>query len=369
MGSPEDTYRDPPISGFSRLLSKIYQGLLKDHQAIDKVNLENQRVRLGERIRRGISNKDKVIAYASRQLKKYAKNYTTRDLELEVTSLISRILEAQREAMKKENLEEEAHSGANQKLETRAHGIRLRYSIHPGADKMYMDVKEYYRWSRMKKDIAFYVGKCSTCAKVKAEHQKLSGLLQQLKILVCKWEKITMDLVTRSPLCWLETRDRQLTRLDVIQEPVDKIIAIKERLKIARSQPKSYADNRRKPLEFQVGDQVLLKVSPWKGMIRFGKRGKLNPRYTGPFKKCLTDETLIVPLKELKITNKLQFVEEPLEIMDREVKRLKQSRIPNIKVRWNSQRGPEFTREREDEIKRFILTVGGCDNRIFQITG
>ncbi|GJR36281.1 putative reverse transcriptase domain-containing protein [Tanacetum coccineum] len=176
--------------------------------------------------------------------------------------------------MKEENLEEEALSGANQKLETGADGImylngrawilkfnnlrkgvmdeahRSRYSIHPGADKMYMDVKEYYWWPGMKKDIALYVGKCLTCSKIKAEHQKPSGL---------------------SPLCWLETGDKQLTRLDVIQETVDKIMVIKERLKTARSRQKSYTDNRRKPLEFQVRDQVLLKVSPWKGMLRFEK--------------------------------------------------------------------------------------------------
>ncbi|GKB30050.1 putative reverse transcriptase domain-containing protein [Tanacetum coccineum] len=81
-----------------------------------------------------------------------------------------------------------------------------------------------------------------------------------------------------------EMGDRHLIRLDIIQETVDKIMTIKERLRTARSRQKSYADNRRKPLEFQIGDNVLLKVSPWKGMIRFGKRGKLNPRYIGPFK-------------------------------------------------------------------------------------
>ncbi|GJW20104.1 putative reverse transcriptase domain-containing protein [Tanacetum coccineum] len=109
---------------------------------------------------------------------------------------------------------------------------RLRYLIYLGADKMYMDVKEYYWWPGMKRDIAIYVGKCLTCAKVKAEHQKPSGLLQQPEIPMWKWEKITIDPVTRlprtSPLCWLETRDRQLTRLDIIQEIVDKITTIKE---------------------------------------------------------------------------------------------------------------------------------------------
>ncbi|GKF13358.1 hypothetical protein Tco_0054820, partial [Tanacetum coccineum] len=146
---------------------------------------------------------------------------------------------------------------------------------------------------------------------------------------------------------------------------------------------KSYADLKRKPMEFQVGDRVMLKVSPWKGVVRFGKRGKLNPRYVGPFKvlerigsvayklelpqelsrvhntfhvsnlkKCYSDEPLAVPLEGLHIDDKLQFVEEPVEIMEREIKRLKRSRIPLVKVRWNSRRGPEFTWEREDSFKK-----------------
>ncbi|GKA38142.1 putative ribonuclease H-like domain-containing protein [Tanacetum coccineum] len=161
------------------------------------------------------------------------------------------------------------------------------------------------------------------------------------------------------------------------------IVQIKERLKAARDRQKSYADNRRKPLEFSVGDKVLLKVSPRKGMVRFGKRSKLSPRYVGPFeivkrvspvayrlrlspklvgvhdtfyvsnlKKFLADINLHVPLEEVKIDDKLHFVEEPMEIMDREVKKLKKRRIPIVKVHWNSRRGPEFTWEREDEMKR-----------------
>ncbi|GKD22448.1 putative reverse transcriptase domain-containing protein [Tanacetum coccineum] len=139
------------------------------------------------------------------------------------TSLISRVLDAQREALKEENLKEEALSGANQKLETGADGIkylnrrawilkvddlrkvmmdeahRSRYSIHPRADKMYMDVKEYYWWPGMKKGITLYVRKCLTCAKVKAEHQKPSELLHQPAIPVWKWEKITMYFVAKIP--------------------------------------------------------------------------------------------------------------------------------------------------------------------------
>ncbi|GKE75909.1 putative reverse transcriptase domain-containing protein [Tanacetum coccineum] len=147
--------------------------------------------------------------------------------------------------------------------------------------------------------------------------------------------------------------------------------------------PKSYANIRRKPMVFQVGGQVMLKVSPWKGVVHFGKQGKLNPRYVGPFKviervgsvayklelpqqlsrvhntfhvsnlkKCLSDESLVIPLEELRVDDKLHFVEEPVEVMDREIKQLKKSRIPIIKVRWNSKRGPEFTWEREDQFKQ-----------------
>ncbi|GJW30781.1 putative reverse transcriptase domain, reverse transcriptase zinc-binding domain protein [Tanacetum coccineum] len=98
------------------------------------------------------------------------------------------------------------------------------------------------------------------------------------------------------------------------------------------------------------------RVSPWKGVIRFGKRGKLNPRYIRPFKiidkKCMVDEPLAIPLDEIQIDDKLYFIEEHVEIMDREVKRLKQSRIPIVKVRWNSKRGPEFTWEREDQMQK-----------------
>ncbi|GKF88964.1 putative reverse transcriptase domain, ribonuclease H-like domain, aspartic peptidase domain protein, partial [Tanacetum coccineum] len=88
----------------------------------------------------------------------------------------------------------------------------------------------------------------------------------------------------RSPVCWAEVGEAQLTGPDLIQETTEKIIQIKQRMQVARDRQKSYADLKRKPMVFQVGDRVMLKVSPWKGVVRFGKRGKLNPRYVGPFK-------------------------------------------------------------------------------------
>ncbi|GJV37313.1 putative reverse transcriptase domain-containing protein [Tanacetum coccineum] len=158
---------------------------------------------------------------------------------------------------------------------------------------------------------------------------------------------------------------------------------IKNRLLAARSRQKSYADKRLKPLEFEVGDMVLLKLSPWKGAVRFGKGKKLSPYYIRPFKiqarvgpvaymlefpeelkgihstfqvsnlkKCLVEGDVVVPMEEIQLDDKLHMIEEPVEIVDKEVKRLKQSQIPIVKVRWNSQRCPKFTWERKDQIKK-----------------
>nr|GEW15797.1 putative reverse transcriptase domain-containing protein [Tanacetum cinerariifolium] len=174
------------------------------------------------------------------------------------------------------------------------------------------------------------------------------------------------DMLHASPVCWSEVGDAQLTGPELIRETMEMIVQIKNRLLAARSRQKTYADIRRKPLEFK----------PWKGVIRFRKQGKLSPRYIRPFKilsriglvaykldlpqelhgkhntfhvsnlkKCLADEELVIPLEEVKIDDKFHIIEEPVEIIDREVKQLKQSWIPIVKVRWNSKRGPEYTWE------------------------
>ncbi|GJR20450.1 putative reverse transcriptase domain-containing protein [Tanacetum coccineum] len=156
--------------------------------------------------------------------------------------------------------------------------------------------------------------------------------------------------------CWTEVGEAQILGPELIQETTEKIIQIKQRMQAARDRQKSYADLKRKPMEFQVGDKVMLKVSPWKGVVRFGKRGKLNPRYVGPFKVLgkvgEVAYKLELPEELSRVHNTFHFVEEPVEIMDREFKRLKRSYIPLIKVQWNSKRGPEFTWEREDQFRK-----------------
>ncbi|KAD7477790.1 hypothetical protein E3N88_00926 [Mikania micrantha] len=133
----------------------------------------------------------------------------------------------------------------------------------------------------------------------------------------------------KSPICWSEVGESQIIGIEFIQETIDNIALIHERIKAARDRQKSYDDNRRRPLEFQIGDRVMLKVSPWKGIFRFGKRAyrlELPPElsnihdvfHMSNLKKCLADESLIVPLEEIQIDDKLKFTEEPVEVMDRE---------------------------------------------------
>ncbi|GJR81843.1 putative reverse transcriptase domain-containing protein [Tanacetum coccineum] len=118
-----------------------------------------------------------------------------------------------------------------------------------------------------------------------------------------------------SPVIWTEVGESQLIGPEIVQETTEKIVQIKDRLKTARSRQKSYADKRRKPLEFQVGDRVLLKVSPWKGVVRFGKKGKIEPRYVGPF-EIVERPDVQMPLDVIEIDENLRFVEEPIEIVD-----------------------------------------------------
>nr|GEV68407.1 putative reverse transcriptase domain-containing protein [Tanacetum cinerariifolium] len=440
-----------------------------------------------------LMQRGKVIAYASRQLKIHEKNYTTHDLELgavvfslktwrhylydalskkervkprraramamTIQSGIRGMIKAvQGEAFKQENiLAERLHGGVRTIIMDEMH--KTRYSVHPGADKMYHDTRNMYWWPGMKRDIAIYVSKCLTSSKDKITmdfitklpsskngHDTIWVIVERLiksdyflaikedysterlaRIYIDEivarhgvpmsiisdrdgrftsrcWQTVQkalgmrLDMSTtyhpqtdgqtlygrkcRSPVLRAEIGESSLIGPELIQEMTDKVVLIKEKLKVARDRQKSYANNRRKSLEFEVGDRVMLKVSPWKGVICFGRKGKLAPRYVGPFeilkrigpvayrlrlpeelsgvhdtfhvsnlKKCLADARLHVPLDEVKIKKTIRFVEEPVEIMDHEVKRLKRSRISVVKVRWNSKRGPDFTWEREDFMK------------------
>nr|GEY46058.1 putative reverse transcriptase domain-containing protein [Tanacetum cinerariifolium] len=256
------------------------------------------------------------------------------------------ILNAQVEAIKDKNFRTEDLCGMIKKLEQRTDGKLClnRRSWIPCRDKMYQDLKKLYWWPNMKAEIATYVG--------------MVGIDTYLW-----WSSPTIIAITL------------VSKLHHLKlSTAENIIQIKNRIQATRDRQKSYADRRRKPLEFEVEDKVMLKVSPWKGVICFSKQGKLNPGYTEPFKilakvgtlayrlklpeqlsrvystfhvsnfkKCFVDEPLTILLDEIQIDDKLNFIEETVEIMDQEVKRLKQIRIPIVKVRWNSRRGLEFT--------------------------
>ncbi|GKA79928.1 hypothetical protein Tco_0786524 [Tanacetum coccineum] len=137
----------------------------------------------------------------------------------------------------------------------------------------------------------------------------------------------------------------------------EKIIQIKQRIQTARDQQNSYADKKHKQMDFQVGDKVMLKVSPWKGVLELPQEliKVHNTFHISNLKKCYSDDPLVVPLEGLQVDDKLHFVEKPIEIMDREVKQLRQSRVLIVKVQWNSRRGPEFTWEREDQFRKKYL--------------
>ncbi|GJW50158.1 putative reverse transcriptase domain-containing protein [Tanacetum coccineum] len=163
----------------------------------------------------------------------------------------------------------------------------------------------------------------------------------------------------RSPIMWAEVGEGQLIGPELVQETTEKISQIKDGLKAVHDRQKSYADKRRTPLEFSVAPrfvgpfEIVEKVGPV--AYRLDLPEELNDVH-GTFhvsnlKMCLADPTLQVPLDEIRVDDKLNFMEEPVEILEREIKKLKRSRIANVKVRWNSKRGPEFTWERKDQMK------------------
>nr|GEW35998.1 hypothetical protein [Tanacetum cinerariifolium] len=402
--------------------------------------------------------REKVIAYASRQLKKHEENYTTHDLELGAGYILDQKELNMRqhkwiELLSDYDCEICYHLGkANvvadaliRKEKDRPLRVRaLVITVHTNLPERILNAQT----EAMKEEnaeIATYVSKYLTCAKVKDEHQKPLGLLQQPEILEWKWEKITivsglprtpkgydsiwvivdrltklayflpmkktdsMEKLTqlylkeirslqkalgtnvnmsttyhpktdgqseriiqtledflrtcvidfealyghkcRSPICWSEVGDNQLICPEMIKETTEKIVHIKNRLLAARSRQKSYADIRRKLLVFDVGNMVMLKIFDRIGPVAYKwelpdeLHGIHDTFHVSILNKCLADENLVILLEEIQLDDKLHFIEEPVEIMDMEVKQLKESRITIFKVRWNSQRGLEFTWE------------------------
>ncbi|KAI3701131.1 hypothetical protein L2E82_45776 [Cichorium intybus] len=187
----------------------------------------------------------------------------------------------------------------------------------------------------------------------------------------------------RTPICWGEVGQQVLGSTEVVFKTTELIQKVRERLLTAQSRQKSYADRRRSDLEFQVGDYVILKVSPWKGVIRFRKRGKLGPRYIGPYRivarvgevayrlelpeqlsqihdtfhvsqlrKCVTEESTIVPLEDIQLDERLNYVERPIAIIERKIKALRNKTIGLVKVQWQHRKGSEWTWEPEEEMRR-----------------
>ncbi|GKA03578.1 putative reverse transcriptase domain-containing protein [Tanacetum coccineum] len=253
---------------------------------------------------------------------------------------------------------------------------KSKYSIHPGSDKMYQDMKKLYWWPNMRADIATYVRKCLTCAKVKAEHKAIGfvGATRDTSTevvtrhgipvsIICDrdprfasnfWRSLQKALGTNLDMStayhpqtngksertiqtledmlracvidfgkgWAKVGKVQLTGPEIVQETTEKVIQIKQRIQTSRDRQKSYADLKRKPMEFQVGDRVMLKVSPWKGVLELPQELSRvhNTFHVSNLKKCYADEPLAVPLDRLHIDDKLHFVEELVKVMDHEVK-------------------------------------------------
>nr|GEV65975.1 putative reverse transcriptase domain-containing protein [Tanacetum cinerariifolium] len=227
----------------------------------------------------------------------------------------------------------------------------------PTEIRQFLGLAGYYRSAPI---LALPEGSKNFVVYCDASHKGLGVVLMQREKVIAYDSRqvapyeVLYDQKGRSPVCWAEVREAQLTGPEMIHETTEKIILIKQRIQASQDRQKSYADWKRKPMEFKVGDKVMLKVLPWKRVVRFIKRGKLNPRYIGPFKvlakigdvayrlelpqelgrvhhtfhvsnlnKCYADEPLAMPLEGVHIDETLQFVREPVEIMEREIKRLK----------------------------------------------
>ncbi|XP_070041251.1 uncharacterized protein [Nicotiana tomentosiformis] len=289
-----------------------------------------------------------------------------------------------------------------------------RCSVHQGSTKMYHNLKEVYWWNDMKRNVADFGARCPNCQQVKAEHQRPGGSAQNIEILMWKWEMINMEFVVglphtphkfdsiwgrwddhlpliefaynnnyhvriqmalfealygrrcRSPIGWFEIGEAELIGPNLVHQDMEKVKIITERLKTAQIHQKSYLDVRRGDLEFKEDDWVFLKISPMKGVMRFGKKRKLSPRIELPpemslvnpmfqvsiLKKVVGDPSLIIPVKTIEVNEELTYEEISVSILDRQVRKLRNKEITSVKVLWRNQQVEEATWESEEEMKK-----------------
>ncbi|WVZ48699.1 hypothetical protein U9M48_000118 [Paspalum notatum var. saurae] len=298
-------------------------------------------------------------------------------------------------------------------------------TMHPGSNKMYQDLKQKFWWTRMKREIAKYVSECDVCKRVKADHLKPGGMLQPLNIPAWKWEDVHMDFVVglprtqkgydsiwviidrftksahflpvktvyrantpytarrcRTPLNRSEPGERVTFGPDLVTQAEEQVKFIQNNLKSAQSRQKSYSDKRRRPLAFEKGDHVYLRVSPMKGVHRFGVKGKLAPRYVGPFKitekcgpvayrlelpphlaavhdvfhvsqlkKCLRVLEEEVDTSQIQIEPDLTYEARPIKILDQKQRSTRRNTVNFYKVQWSDHSEEEATWETEEYLQ------------------
>ena len=190
----------------------------------------------------------------------------------------------------------------------------------------------------------------------------------------------------RTPLCWTELSEKQIIGPDLIQETEEKVKVVRERLKVAMDRHKSYADMKRKDIRYEIGEKAFLKVSPRKKVMRFRKKGKLSPRFIGPYKmiekvgsmayrlalppelkkihnvfhvsmlrRYMSDPSHVVSSEMIEFKTEFTYEEEPIEILAREVKELRKKRIPLVKVLWRNHKMEEATWESEKVMRQYTL--------------
>ncbi|WVZ96442.1 hypothetical protein U9M48_042080 [Paspalum notatum var. saurae] len=272
------------------------------------------------------------------------------------------------------------------------------FTLHPGSNKMYQDLKQKFWWTRMKREVAKYVSECDVCQRVKADHLKPAGMLQPLAVPARKWEDIHMDFIVGLPRTRREFAYNNSYQKSLDMAPFEALYGGRCRTPLNRSEPgervtfgpdlrarsrqKSYSDKRRRPLVFEKDDHVYLRVSPMKGVHRFEVKGKLAPRYVGPFKiteqygpvayrlelpphltavhdvfhvsqlkKCLRVPEEVIDISQIQIQPDLTYEEKPIKVPDQKQRSTRRRTINFYKVQWSNHSEEEATWEQEEFLR------------------